>query len=105
MRVKFLTLLAALAVTLIPGIAAAQGQYPSGSTGTDVSWPNCSSSIPKTAFGIVGINDGKGFSTNPCLQKEAGHFLNLSLYVNTGYPGPGYGLKYQNYPQACAATD
>lgn len=87
-------------------VVAAQGQYPSGSTGVDVSWPNCSSTIPKlSAFGIVGVNNGMGFSQNPCLKSEASHFLNLSLYANTGYPDQSYGLNYQNWPQACAADD
>ncbi|HEX4774424.1 MAG TPA: hypothetical protein VH234_02825, partial [Candidatus Saccharimonadales bacterium] len=58
-----------------------------------------------TAFGIVGVNNGKGFSQNSCLKAEASHFLNLSLYANTGYPGQSYGLNYQNSPQTCANTD
>ncbi|HSX46242.1 MAG TPA: hypothetical protein VLG27_04565 [Candidatus Saccharimonadia bacterium] len=95
-----------LAVWLVGGVAAAQGQYPTAATGVDVSWPNCSTSIPKAAvFGIVGVNNGKGFSANPCLKKEASHFLNLSLYANTGYPDSSFGLQYQNSPQTCASND
>lgn len=94
-----------LTVVFATGVAAAQGQYLSGSTGVDVSWPNCSASIPKVSFGIVGVNGGKGFSQNPCLKAQASHFNNLSLYVNTGYPGQSYGINYQNAPKTCVATD
>lgn len=101
--VSVLTVIFTLA--LATGSAAALGQYQSGTTGVDVSWPNCKSKIPQTVFGITGVNDGKGFSENPCLKAEAGHFANLSLYVNTGYPGQNAGLNYQNSPQSCANSD
>jgi hypothetical protein len=95
-----------LAVLLINvGSAAAQGAYISGTNGIDVSYPNCKSSIPSSAFGVVGVTGGLGFSPNSCLASEASHFKNLSLYVNTGYPGQSYGLKYQSSPNACSSTD
>jgi hypothetical protein len=103
---KLLRLLLPLSMALVfAGTAAAQGQYVSGSVGTDVSWPNCSSRISNRTFGIVGVTGGKGFSANSCLKAEALYFSNLSLYVNTGYPGQSYGLKYQNAPRTCIATD
>jgi hypothetical protein len=104
---KFLIALFApvLAVIFSTGIVAAQGQYSSGSVGTDVSWPNCSVTIPKSAFGIVGVNGGKNFTQNPCFKSQAAFFPNLSLYVNTGYPGKDYALAYQYAPKTCAATD
>ena len=75
-----------LSVFLLGSSAFAQGVYISGTVGNDISWPNCSSKIASTAkFGIVGVNDGLGYSTNPCLAKEASHFSNLSLYVDTGW--------------------
>jgi len=89
-------------------MAAAQGQYISRTTGVDVSWPNCTASIPKTAFGIVGVSNGVGFSTSPCLAAEASHFTsNLSLYVNTGYPGSdsANAILYAATPKACVAAD
>ena len=76
-----------------------------GTTGTDVSWPNCTAKVSNTTFGIVGVTGGKGFSPNSCLKAEALLFGNLSLYVNTGYPGQSYGLKYQDSPRVCATTD
>jgi hypothetical protein len=93
------------AVAIATGTAAAQGPYASGTTGTDVSWPNCSSSVPKTFFGIVGVTGGKGFSPNSCFKSEAAKFIAPTLYVNTGYPGQSYGLKYQNAPKTCLTTD
>ncbi len=86
--------------------ASAQGIFASGSTGYDVSWPNCSAKPPtKGAFGIVGVNGGKPFQASPCLASQSRWFNNLSLYVNTAYPGQDYGLKYQNSPNVCAASD
>jgi hypothetical protein len=88
------------------GIAHAQGPYVSGTTGYDVSWPNCNvKSSPGGAFGIVGVTGGLNFSPNQCLAKQASWFKNLTLYVNTGYPGSYRGLDFQNSPKACAATD
>ncbi|MBX4201713.1 hypothetical protein KW803_02365 [Candidatus Saccharibacteria bacterium] len=92
-------------VIALTGAASAAGIYQSGSVGTDVSWPNCSAKAPSTAFGIVGVTGGLGFSPNTCLTKELSWFKNQSLYVNTGYPGQSYGQKYKNYPNICTDTD
>lgn len=73
--------------------------YPKGATGVDISYPNCSSSIPKTNFGIVGVNNGLVYSSNPCFLTEAKKFNNLSLYVNTGlnsYLSSSYYLSVYN---------
>jgi hypothetical protein len=96
-----------LAILYFTGFAAAQGQYATGSTGVDVSWPNCSARISKVAFGVVGVTNGSGFSTNPCLKTEAANFSNLSLYVNTGYPGASStnAQAYMHSPRACDGTD
>jgi hypothetical protein len=44
------------------------------------------------AFGIVGINQGRPFSTNPCLTAQyrwaAGRPAPAALYINTGNPAP-----------------
>lgn len=106
MRIKLASIFSGLAFVIFSsGAAAAQGQYVSGSTGVDVSWPNCSASISKTAFGIVGVTGGKNFSQNGCLKAEASHFVNLSLYTNTGYPGQSVGINYQNAPKPCTVDD
>jgi hypothetical protein len=68
-----------------------------GSTGNDVSYPQCGKALPSAqAFGIVGVNDGVAHSTNPCLSAEIAWAQTstgvtsqpkVSLYVNTGNPG------------------
>jgi hypothetical protein len=60
--------------------------YQPGSTGYDISWPQCGGTLPPAPHDvtIVGINDGHMFSTNPCLGTEstwAGD--SLTVYVNT----------------------
>jgi hypothetical protein len=72
---------------------------------TDISWPNCSLSIAKADFGIVGINGGLARRPNPCLAKEAGDYKHLSVYVNTGYSGASNGLKFQSSPRHCSAAN
>jgi hypothetical protein len=97
-----------MTIVFSTGLAAAQGQYVAGTTGVDVSWPNCRALISKASFGVVGVSNGLGFSTNPCLVKEANHFTNnLSLYVNTGYPGAtsNNAKKYAASPKLCGAAD
>jgi hypothetical protein len=106
MKIKLSAIVSILAtVVFAGGVAAAQGQYITGTTGVDISWPNCSASIPKTSFGIVGVTGGAGFSQNSCLKTEAAKFSNLSLYVNTGYPGSSYAQNYQNAPLTCSTGD
>lgn len=105
MKAKLLTLTSLVTLLFASGSAAALGQYSSGSTGVDVSWPNCSASIPKASFGIVGVTGGLNFTKNSCLKAEASHFTNLSLYTNTGYPGKSTGLNYQSAPKACDTSD
>jgi hypothetical protein len=107
MRNRLITFFGAflLLFVVVSSTASAQGTYVSGTVGTDVSYPNCTVSAPKSAFGIVGVTGGLGFSPNNCLAKEALWYKNLSLYVNTGYPGQSYGLKYQNFPNTCVNTD
>lgn len=64
--------------------AAASPFYRTGSVGVDISYPNCSTKIPAADFGIVGVNGGRVFNHNPCLQAQAKAFKDLSLYINTG---------------------
>ena len=60
--------------------------YTSGSTGYDISYPQCGGHYPTGAFGIVGVNGGYPFvHYNPCLADEYGHTPNAALYINTGY--------------------
>ncbi len=65
--------------------------------GNDVSYPQCDRALlSRQAFGIVGVNDGRANTTNPCLageivwaRKSSGDARQerLSFYVNTANPG------------------
>lgn len=81
--------------------AFASSVYPTGSTGVDVSYPNCSMSIPTVSFGIVGVTGGLVYSSNGCLQTEASHFGNLSLYVNTGLNASSTSTYYAQAQVGC----
>jgi hypothetical protein len=81
----------AVVAVVSPDPGSVADPYPSGSTGYDVSYPQCGGSAsPGGAFGIVGVNGGKPFTYNSCLSREfkaAPHSLAPSLYMNTGYDG------------------
>ncbi len=84
---------------------AAQGQYASDSTGVDVSWANCSQSLPTVSFGIVGVSNGTGYTTNPCFSSEAKSYLgDISLYTNTGWYNKSSSINPSN-PKHCASKD
>ena len=82
-------------------LAQPTGGQPSGGggvlLGNDVSWPQCNKSLPKDpAFAIVGVNNGRANTTNPCLHQQldwAEDALGgtgqptVALYVNTANPG------------------
>ncbi len=65
---------------------AAPVAYTHGSTGYDISFPQCGGAYPGGAFGIVGVNGGYPFvHYNPCLADEYAHSPHAALYINTGY--------------------
>jgi hypothetical protein len=86
--------LAIAGASTVPAYAASTSTKPNGN---DVSFPQCRKTLPAAhAFGIVGVNDGRADTTNPCLTSEmtwARHSSGptrqpkVSLYVNTGEPG------------------
>ena len=79
-------------VTTTPALAS--GPTPN-TTGWDISWPQCPSNFPPTTgFGIVGVNGGKAWTSNPCLSAEYQWMTkttqastSTSFYINTGNPG------------------
>ncbi|HZL08343.1 MAG TPA: hypothetical protein VFC50_04070 [Candidatus Dormibacteraeota bacterium] len=86
--------------------------FASGNVGTDISWPQCNGSnntvegsVSNFSFGLVGIQDGLGYSVNPCLASEVADFTgNDFLYVNTGwYSGSAH--VNPNSPNVCATGD
>jgi hypothetical protein len=76
-------------MNVLPG-AAATDPYVSGTTGYDVSYPNCGAATPGGAFAVVGVNHGRPFSANTCLAAEYGsapQSPHPSLYMNSAYSG------------------
>jgi hypothetical protein len=73
-------------VASLLGNHAGSAAYTSGSTGHDISYPQCGGALPRGAFRIVGVNGGTPFvHYNPCLVAEYAHSPNAALYINTGY--------------------
>ena len=80
----------------VGSLAAGGGPYTRGTSGFDVSYPQCGSSLPNGKFGIVGVNNGRPTfyqpayqHVNPCLSGEYSHWAAHALYINTGYD-PSY---------------
>ena len=72
----------------------------------DVSWPNCQTSLTyNSQYGLVGVNAGLAFTTNPCMHQEASHFERYSLYLNTGYPGVSVAARHLIQPVTCQLSD
>lgn len=66
--------------------AQAAPAYPHGSTGNDISYPQCGVASPAGAFNIVGVNGGYPFvHYNPCLGDQYRSSPHAALYINTGY--------------------
>jgi hypothetical protein len=85
------------------------GPYMSGNVGVDISWPQCNTSdqTPSDAdFGIVGVNDETGYTTNPCLSAEADNFSDdeLDLYVFSGWNDSSSHID-PNSPVECSTND
>jgi len=84
-------------------------------TGRDVSFPQCGGSLPDESvamFGVLGTNDGRAFTKNPCLVAELRWAKRLArppaFYANTGNPGPVRARNWpvgQTEPKTCPATD
>ena len=93
-------------------------------TGNDVSYPQCGSSLPSaTAFAIVGVNGGLADTPNTCLGPTSGLSSSelywalttangsttqpkVALYVNTADPGNVYnGTVIADWPTSSASTD
>lgn len=84
---------ATIGLLLGQSAALASPVYTSGSVGYDISYPQCGSSYPGGAFGIVGVNGGYPFTYyNSCFSSEWSYAQakpGAGLYINTGYD-PSY---------------
>jgi len=80
-----LAAVASIGAALLANQVAALAYAP-GSTGYDISFPQCGGAYPGGAFGIVGVNGGYPFvHYNPCLADQYARTPNAGLYINTGY--------------------
>ena len=88
------------------------GIYPAGTTGSDISYPQCGNPFPASpgAFAIVGVTGGRAFYQNPCLVSEYAWAQQAgvapSLVLNLNAPSGTTAFKARTGPRgACAATD
>ncbi|HET9073034.1 MAG TPA: hypothetical protein VFN48_00515 [Solirubrobacteraceae bacterium] len=94
------------------GAQAKPSSGSSGTTGYDISYPQCGGAYPSSAaFGIIGVNGGLANDANSCFSSEltwaqATPGLSspgqpgTSLYINTADPGPAV----TDWPQTGSAT-
>jgi LysM repeat protein len=62
--------------------------YVRGSAGLDISYPACGRAPETGAFTVIGLNDGRPFTTNPCFEAEyeaAAQQALPSVYLNSAY--------------------
>lgn len=83
------------------------GQVP----GYDISWPQCGKAYPQEpiAFAIIGINNGRPFTANPCFQHQyawaSKYGVSPGVYVNTDFPRAGRVEGNTGPFGTCAAND
>lgn len=76
----------------IVGITPADGRdpYVGGQTGYDISWPQCNQTLPPPPHdvSIIGINDGRPYTANPCLTDQVAWSATgrRSVYLNLDAP-------------------
>jgi hypothetical protein len=81
--------------------------YTPGSHGFDISWPQCGSTPPTQglSFGIIGINDGRAFTHNPCLASQLRTAPLLSAYINLNAPPAGNAAGLSGPAGRCGGGD
>jgi len=69
--------------------ALAGDPFPVGAIGYDTSYPDCGRRPPAGGFVIVGVNDGRPFTRNPCFRREYAWATSRDapsgIYLNTAY--------------------
>jgi hypothetical protein len=103
---------AAVACAAVLGRAAPAGADEPSGIGYDVNVPQCGGALPPSpGFGIVGVNGGRAFTANPCLEVQLvwardSAYGSPAFYANTGNPGPAYARYWpigQTSPRVCDA--
>ena len=102
-----------------PVTPSSQNPFPAGENGPDDSWAQCTGpnnsndtltgSVSNFNFGIVDLQDGLGYSANPCLASEANDFtlkgIPVTYYINSGLNVNSTHLRNPNTPYNCGPTD
>ena len=88
LRILFAGLLIVVAWVSISSQALAHNK---GTTGNDISWPQCGTKwLPQNSFEVVGVNGGRAFTKNPCFANEIAWAkalaIPVSLYMNLNSP-------------------
>jgi hypothetical protein len=111
---SFVVVVAAVVLVATTGLAFPATPIAPTSIGYDISFPQCSESLPPSpGFGIVGVNGGHPFSVNPCLARELAWAQgavnpNPAFYANADNPGPAYASDWptsQQTPKVCSGAD
>ena len=82
--------------------------YPRGTTGYDISFPQCGKTYPSPPYRvtIVGINDGRPYTAKPGLASEAAWAgPSLTVYVNVGPLNAGDPAAMQGPAGSCGPSD
>jgi hypothetical protein len=92
-RTVLVAALVLLAAALLPMSTASAAAPAPGSTGHDVSYPQCGKPLPSAGtFGVVGVTNGIAFSANPCLAEQwqwaSGQSSAPALYTTPANPAP-----------------
>jgi hypothetical protein len=108
---------AALALALVIAVGALIAvltRSTASGEGWDVSWRQCTNSgntqaLPGSpTIGVIGVNAGRPYTTNPCLKSELAWAGSASqVYVNTNNPGPAsarWPTTAQTSPESCVLT-
>jgi hypothetical protein len=77
-------------VSPLDELAPQSDPYLHGASGFDVSYPDCIRTVPSpSGFAVIGLNDGRPFTINPCFVSEyaAARTSQLppSVYLNSAY--------------------
>lgn len=98
-----------LSVLLASTALASTDPYTPGSTGIDISWPNCSATLTATDFAIVGVTGGRAFTSNSCFATEwtwaTSNTQLQSLYMNLNAPVGSTSRNAKLGPLSCKHHD